>query len=382
MTRLQLILAITLTAITITTQSAESPFPSIKQIEISPDGDKMLMLRAYTENKEYYAVAVDLKNKKNKPIMSGDSVSSLNWCKWANNLKIICSLSGSMEMRGRASRRSAGKGATTIPRRNMYVIDYKTGKTQKLIKTDTKYKASAKEVKVWGPIQDGVISWLPDSPNEILIQFNHEDLKWPSVYRLDINNNKLKRVRKYRQSVLQWLADEQGNVKMGLGLKDQQMRLYLVEKNSTRELKSEEISGLLPSHPLGFSKDGQSIYLEQKNEIGAPKIVNVSLQDFLQRTTLFSSKVTQSSEDIYSPSALRGPGIRSYIPEVPIQHLIGTKPKQSFNTVAKAIPGDKETVVSRSSDWSKFVVYSWNKTTYSYFLFNASNNQLMKLGGS
>jgi hypothetical protein len=169
---------------------------------------------------------------------------------------------------------------------------------------------------------------------------------------------------------------------MGLGLKDQQMRLYLVEKNSTRELKSEEISGLLPSHPLGFSKDGQSIYLEQKNEIGAPKIVNVSLQDFLQRTTLFSSKVRQSSEDIYSPSALRGPGIRSYIPEVPIQHLIGTKPKQSFNTVAKAIPGDKETVVSRSSDWSKFIVYSWNKTTYSYFLFNASNNQLMKLGGS
>ena len=169
---------------------------------------------------------------------------------------------------------------------------------------------------------------------------------------------------------------------MGLGLKDQKMRLYLIEKNSTRELKSDETSGLIPSHPLGFSKDGQSIYLEQKNEIGAPKIVNVALEDFQKRTTLFSSNIAQSSDDIYSPSALRGPGIRSYIPEMPIQHLIGTKPKQSFGAVAKAIPGDKETVVSRSSDWSKFVVYSWNKATYSYFLFNAESNQLMKLGGS
>ena len=46
-------------------------------------------------------------------------------------------------------------------------------------------------------------------------------------------------------------------MKMGIGYKDEQMRLYLVEDNSTRELKGEEIDGLLPAYPRGFSEDGQ-----------------------------------------------------------------------------------------------------------------------------
>ncbi len=368
---------------TATGQANATNPPTIKQIELSPDGNKMLMLRAFTENEGYYAVAVDLKSKKNKPIMSGSADTSLNWCKWANNQKIVCSLSGSMETRARASRKKGSTdGKINIPRRNMYVVDYKTGKSKKLIKTDTKYKASAKEVKVWGPIQDGVISWLPGSPNEILIQFNHENLQWPSVYRLNIEENKLRRVRKYKSLVSQWLADDQGNVKMGIGLKDQQMRLFLVEDNSTRELKSDEISGLLPSYPLGFSKDGQSVYLEQSNEIGGKKVIAISLKDFQKRETLFSSEIASTPEDLYSPAALRGQGIRQYVPETPLKHLISATTKQRFDSVAKAIPGDKETVVSRTSDWRKFIVYAWDKASYTYYLFDTSNNQLMKLGGS
>tara|TARA_B100000131_G_C18054759_1_gene587916 strand:+ start:187 stop:1341 length:1155 start_codon:yes stop_codon:yes gene_type:complete len=368
---------------TATGQANPTNPPAIKQIELSPDGNKMLILRAFTENEGYYAVAIDLKNKQNKPIMSGSADTSLNWCKWANNQKIVCSLSGSMEMRARASRRKGSTdGKINIPRRNMYVVDYKTGKSKKLIKTDTKYKASAKEVKVWGPIQDGVISWLPESPNEILIQFNHENLQWPSVYRLNIKDNKLKRVRKYKSLVSQWLADDQGNVRMGIGFKDQQMRLFLVEDNSTRELKSDEIDGLLPSYPLGFSKDGQSVYLEQKNETGGKRVIAVSLKDFQKRETLFSSEFASTPEDLYSPAALRGPGIRQYVPETPLKHLIDASIKQKYQAVAEAIPGPKETVVSTNQDWSKFIVYGWDKTSYSYYLFDVPRNQLMKLGGS
>ena len=57
------------------------------------------------------------------------------------------------------------------------------------------------------------------------------------------------------------------------------MRLYLVEDNSMRELKGEEIAGLLPAYPRGFSVDGEKIYLSQRNEIGAQQIIGATLVD-------------------------------------------------------------------------------------------------------
>ena len=62
----------------------------------------------------------------------------------------------------------------------------------------------------------------------------------------------MERVRKYKSRVSQWLSDDQGNVKMGIGYKGEQKRVYLVEDNSMRELKGEEIAGLLPAYPRGF----------------------------------------------------------------------------------------------------------------------------------
>ena len=382
MTIISRILTTTLLIIIFTATGQANPtnLPAIKQIELSPDGNKMLMLRAIENN--YYAFAINLKNKKNNPVMASDPGNfSLNWCKWANNKKIICSGSGTVETKARGSRRGPSSAAGEMEGRLMYVVNQDGSNATKLIK---KYipQQSEKEPKYDSPIQDSVISWLPDSPNEILIQYNRENFRWPSVYRLNINNNKMKRVRKFKPQVSQWLSDDQGNVKMGIGYKDEQMRLYLVEDNSTRELKGEEIAGLLPAYPRGFSEDGQTIYLSRRNEIGAQQIVGVTLTDFTNRSTLYSSQVAPSADDLYSPSALRGPGIPRYIPETPIKHLISATPKQRFDSVAKAIPGDKETVVSRTSDWRKFIVYAWDKASYTYYLFDTSNNQLMKLGGS
>ena len=45
-----------------TSQANTTNLPAIKQIELSPDGNKMLMLRAIENN--YYAFAINLKNKK------------------------------------------------------------------------------------------------------------------------------------------------------------------------------------------------------------------------------------------------------------------------------------------------------------------------------
>ena len=360
--------------------SSNQLFPTIRQVEISPDGSKILLLRAIEKN--YYAFVINLKDNSKNPVMASDPGSfSLNWCKWANEQKIICSGSGTIETKARGSKRGPSKEAGTMEGRLMYVVNHDGSKAMKLIKKNIP-KASEKEPKYDSPIQDGVISWLPASPDEILIQYNREHLQWPSVYRLNINKNKLKRVRKYREQVVQWLADKEGTVKLGIGFKDERMRLFSMESNSTREIDPELLADVLPAFPVGLSPDGSTVYLERTNKKGGQTIVGLALNDSKGSAELFSVAKLNSSEDLYSPAALRGTGMRKYVPEMPIEHLIGGEPKKIFTAVQDAIPGNKEALVSRTNDWEKFIVYAWSGKTYSYYLYDTSKKQLLKLGGN
>ena len=135
MTIISRILITTLAVLVFTTigQANTTNPPTIKQIELSPDGNKMLMLRAIENN--YYAFAINLKNKKNNPVMASDPGNfSLNWCKWANNKKIICSGSGTIETKARGSRRGPITGAGEMEGRLMYVVNQDGSNATKLIK--------------------------------------------------------------------------------------------------------------------------------------------------------------------------------------------------------------------------------------------------------
>ena len=60
---------------------------------------------------------------------------SLNWCKWANNKKIICSGSGTIETKARASRGGPSSAAGEMEGRPMYVINHDGSNATKLIKS-------------------------------------------------------------------------------------------------------------------------------------------------------------------------------------------------------------------------------------------------------
>ena len=129
----------------------------------------------------------------------------------------------------------------------------------------------------------------------------------------------MKRVRNNKSQISQWLSDDQGNVKMAIGYKEERIILYLVEDNSTRELKGEEIAVLLRAYPRGFSEDDAAIYFGQRSEIGSEQIIDVPLAHSFIKSALFSSQVAPSVYDLYSPSALRRPGITRYIPATPFK---------------------------------------------------------------
>ena len=71
--------------------SAFATLPTISSAELSPDGKHLLMLRAIGET--YHAVHLDLQTGKSNMVLASDPTDFLfNWCQWANNERIVCSI--------------------------------------------------------------------------------------------------------------------------------------------------------------------------------------------------------------------------------------------------------------------------------------------------
>ena len=101
MTIISRILTTTLLIISFTATGQANPanLPAIKQIELSPDGTRCL-------SQERSKITITPlrsteKQKKQSYLWHRTGNFSLNWCKWANNKKIIYSGSGTVETKAR-----------------------------------------------------------------------------------------------------------------------------------------------------------------------------------------------------------------------------------------------------------------------------------------
>ena len=146
--------------------------PKIGQVSLTPDGSKLLILRAVGET--YHATSYDVATKKNRMVMASDPEQFLfNWCHWATNERLVCSIKyyGTLQAT-QTSRRSVQRyrdGRITFTR--LIAADYDGGNVLQLIESEQSTNRSV----VWNPpLQDRVISWIPDDSDHILIELNRD----------------------------------------------------------------------------------------------------------------------------------------------------------------------------------------------------------------
>ncbi|NOX52330.1 MAG: hypothetical protein GXP16_17620, partial [Gammaproteobacteria bacterium] len=189
--------------------------PAINQVSLSPDGSKAVVLKALFDT--YHAVVLDLKTGKSKLVMAADPQNFLfNWCRFANDTRVVCSIRSYVQRR--AGQVSIGArryidGRSTITK--LLAVDIDGGNVLQLIPEAI---TNVREDIEWNAIaQDQVVSWMKDDPEHILMQIAREDRAHPSVYRVNIYNNRMKRIRRFSASVLRWYADDQGELRFAVG---------------------------------------------------------------------------------------------------------------------------------------------------------------------
>ena len=144
----------------------------LRDIELSPDGSKAVMLIA--KGNTYHVVLLDIAKSKTKLLMAANPEEfTYNWCQFANNTRIVCSMGSFIELKAGQigiGRRYYEDGRTVATR--LIAVDIDGKNVLQLVKPKTGQSGTGR--LVWNPrIQDNVVSWMRDDKKNILIHSWH-----------------------------------------------------------------------------------------------------------------------------------------------------------------------------------------------------------------
>ena len=135
--------------------------PVYDDLDLSGDGKHLLMVRSSGE--VYDLVVRDLLTNQERTLIEGDAYEGLiNWCRWANSERVICSLRNYVPV----------PRLGQITRTRMVAVNVDGTQLLDLV-PEAKNRVGWR--LVWdAQIQDRIIAWLADDAEHVLVQLNRD----------------------------------------------------------------------------------------------------------------------------------------------------------------------------------------------------------------
>jgi dipeptidyl aminopeptidase/acylaminoacyl peptidase len=221
--------------------------PTVASPRLSPDG-KMLSYRAPVDG--VMNVWVGEADKDSMWVVTEDSLRGISRYFWAQDNKHIMYL---QDVGGNENFR-------------LYAVDIFTRETRDLTPYDN--------------IQVRIVDVSKHFPNEILISMNKDNPQLHDVYHLDLTSGELKTVAKNPGNVIGWLTDADFKVRGSLMMNDIGGYDFMVRKDEKADWDlavSWGADDALASGPMGFTKDGKSVYLIDSRNSNAARLEKMNL---------------------------------------------------------------------------------------------------------
>ncbi len=117
-------------------------------------------------------------------------------------------------------------------------------------------------------------------PNELLIAINKENPQAHDVYHLDLTTGELTITASNPGNIVGWIVDTQFKVRAGHGARPDGGMDLLVrdqEESEWRTIVSWDADDALSSGALGFTNDGQALYIQDSRGVNAGRLVKLNL---------------------------------------------------------------------------------------------------------
>ncbi len=129
-------------------------------------------------------------------------------------------------------------------------------------------------------VQARIIDSDKHFPDELLIGLNKDNPQVHDVYHLDLPTGELSLVAKNPGNVAAWVTDTQFKVRGAVTAQPDgglELLVRATEQDEWRKIVAWSADDALTSGPVGFTLDGQSIYLEDSRNANASRLVRLDL---------------------------------------------------------------------------------------------------------
>ncbi|MBI2072188.1 MAG: S9 family peptidase, partial [Gemmatimonadetes bacterium] len=136
-----------------------------------------------------------------------------------------------------------------------------------------------RELTPYRDVQVRIVEHDKHFPNDVVIAMNREDARRHDAYRLDLRTGKAERVAENPGNVVQWVTDTALQVRGAVASREDggfDLLLRTTERDPWVTTLRGNAEDALPSGPVSFTQDGQSLFLRDSRGANAARLVRLS----------------------------------------------------------------------------------------------------------
>ena len=344
--------------------AAYARLPQFDGFDVSPSGNRVLMLRPVDETQ--HLVVMDLEQHRSKLILASDPSSYLfNWCHFKTDDRIVCSA------------RLRSDPSITFGRDTILFA----------VASDGSHVVRLLSSPISGEGSEGIVDWLATDPDHVLVSLNRASASGtsivgasPGVYRLDVRQGGTNLVVAPQPSVSRWVTDGRGIVRLGFGGPD--LRVLVRGAWRNHEYAESRLGWPDTFRILGVSGDDATAFASFDRGDGHSALYEIQLRGFRRGRTLLADPDFDIDGNLIRRSDGALVGV-VYDRNGPSVALFDDQWKTRLAEIDEALPNSDNLPVSWSADGRVLVLSSQTPHTGpTYYLYDERSRQLFAFGAA
>ena len=228
--------------------------PTFADIKLSPQGQ--YFAARYNENNNYVLSVFEINGAQINHVagFEEDETISVNWFEWTSPDRLLVSI-------GFTAKRQARVIVQTNETR-LVSLDVTANQMMPLFR-QKKFEAPVQ-------VQDNIISFLPSDPDHVLLQYRPKNSPGPIPFKVNVRKQeKHKAILRGRPTVLSWMADHDGDIRLGAGIKGPDDAYLMVRAKGEKkwiDLSHRVNVDGISFRPIGFANEPNLLYVKSNHE--------------------------------------------------------------------------------------------------------------------
>ncbi|HRC44327.1 MAG TPA: S9 family peptidase [Nitrospira sp.] len=357
---------------------AFASLPRIASIQLSPSGRHLAVLRHH-EGKTYLDTQTVSGQDAHRVVSTDNQEYVITWFRWTNDERLLASVRFA----------DTREGVDSQETRLLAVNRDGTQQNGNLLRVSSFPSIFGK--KHFPQFQDRLVGTIPGDPRHVLIALDLERPNSPDVYKVDIYSGErtLAQTNPGLQpgprNVLEWIADRQGRLRVGVGQFGTLARVIykLPESTLWRELVEYDLAKETGLLPLAFDADPDWLYVRDQHQ-GKAAIFKMNVADRRVDRVLVAAdaKHDLTGELVYAPGRKKVVGVHYSAADERV--LFWDFDAQRLQArIDRAIPGRVNVIHSSSDDGRLHIVKSSGAAhPPQWSLFDERDGRMVLLGKS